>query len=192
MDLKVGKWAETDVHIGHYWNAFYILTSSFCSVVAVINYWLSKSFPTLTFSNQNSVSMCQSVPLASRQSTYLIINFRRNRRLKKIACYGGSMICFFFTYIYIYKRTIWVGRVVSMGRRECIENLVGKPERKRRTWGPKLRSENNIKIGFEEIQWGSVDLIYLAQIRDYCQIFLTSWGTVSFKNDSAPWSFFFV
>jgi len=44
--------------IEHYWNAFYILAFSFCSVVVVINFWPSKSFPTFTFSNQNSVRVC--------------------------------------------------------------------------------------------------------------------------------------
>jgi hypothetical protein len=40
--------------------------------------------------------------------------------------------------------------------------LIGKPARKRPLVRPRLRWEDNIKMGFREIGWGGIDLIYLA------------------------------
>jgi hypothetical protein len=44
--------------------------------------------------------------------------------------------------------------------------LVGKPEGKRPLWRPRHKWEGNIKMDFQEVGWGSVDWIELAQDRD--------------------------
>jgi hypothetical protein len=44
--------------------------------------------------------------------------------------------------------------------------LVGKPERKRPLGRPKLRWEDNIKKGLQELGCGVMDWMELAQVRD--------------------------
>jgi hypothetical protein len=44
--------------------------------------------------------------------------------------------------------------------------LVGKPERKRPLGGARRRWVDNIKMDLLEIDWGGVDWIRLAQVRD--------------------------
>jgi hypothetical protein len=44
--------------------------------------------------------------------------------------------------------------------------LVGRPEGRRSPGRPRLRWENNIKIYIEEVGWGYVDWIDMAQDRD--------------------------
>jgi len=55
------------------------------------------------------------------------------------------------------------GHVAHMGeRRGAYRVLVGKPEGRRPLGRPKCRWENNIKMGLQEMGWGSMDwLIWL-------------------------------
>ena len=51
-------------------------------------------------------------------------------------------------------------------RRGVYRVLVGKPEGKRPLGRPRRRWEDNIKMDLEEVGFGDVDWIYLAQDRD--------------------------
>ena len=53
-----------------------------------------------------------------------------------------------------------------MGRRGIYRVLVGKPEGKRPFGRPRRRWQNNIKMDLQEIGYGSMDWIELAQDRD--------------------------
>jgi len=54
-----------------------------------------------------------------------------------------------------------------MGERRGVYGvLVGKPEKKRPLGRPRIRCEDNIKMGFQEMGCGGMDLIELAQDRD--------------------------
>ena len=44
--------------------------------------------------------------------------------------------------------------------------MVGKPERKRPLGRPRFRWEDNIKMDLQEVAWGGMDWIELAQDRD--------------------------
>jgi hypothetical protein len=49
----------------------------------------------------------------------------------------------------------WAGHVARMGERKVLYRvLVWKPEGKRPLWRPKLRWEDNIKIGLQEVGCG--------------------------------------
>jgi hypothetical protein len=50
----------------------------------------------------------------------------------------------------------------------CIQGLVGKPEGKRPLGRPRHRWEDNIKIDLQEVGWGGMDWIDLAEDRDRC------------------------
>jgi hypothetical protein len=59
------------------------------------------------------------------------------------------------------------GHVARMGdRRGAYRILVGRPERKRPLQRPRLRWEYNITMDLQEVEWGSMDWIVLAQDRD--------------------------
>jgi hypothetical protein len=61
----------------------------------------------------------------------------------------------------------WVGNVELMGRGEVRTGfLVGKPEGERQLGRPRGRSEDNIGIDLQEVEFGCVDWIGLAQDRD--------------------------
>jgi hypothetical protein len=54
-----------------------------------------------------------------------------------------------------------------MGERKCIYRvLVGKPEGKRQLARPRRRWEYNIKMDIQEVGWGGMDWIDLAQDRN--------------------------
>jgi hypothetical protein len=44
--------------------------------------------------------------------------------------------------------------------------LVGRPEEKRRFGRPRCGLEDNIKMDFQEVGWGGMDWIAVAQYRD--------------------------
>jgi hypothetical protein len=59
------------------------------------------------------------------------------------------------------------------GQEKCIEVLVGRPHGKRPIGRPKRRWEDNIKMGLQEVGWGCMDWIALAQNRE------TLWASVN-------------
>jgi hypothetical protein len=64
------------------------------------------------------------------------------------------------------RRMRWAGHVARMGEVRGAYILVGRPEGWRPLGRPRRRWEDNIKIDLEEIGFGDVDWIYLAQDRD--------------------------
>jgi hypothetical protein len=61
----------------------------------------------------------------------------------------------------------WAGHVARVGEeREVYRVLVGKSEGKRLLGRPRRRFDNGITMDLEEIGWGSVEWIHLAQDRD--------------------------
>jgi len=65
------------------------------------------------------------------------------------------------------RRMRWVGHVARMREMRNIYNvLVRKPERKRPLGRHRRRQEDNIKMDPREIEWGVVDWMNLAQVRD--------------------------
>jgi hypothetical protein len=66
-----------------------------------------------------------------------------------------------------WRRIRWTGHVALMGeRRDVYRGLVGKPEGKRPLGRPRRRREDNIKMDLQEVGYGDVDWIELAQDRD--------------------------
>jgi len=62
---------------------------------------------------------------------------------------------------------ISAGHIARMGERRGVYRvLVGKPEGKRPLGRPRHRWEDNIKMDLQEVGWGSMDWIDLAQDRD--------------------------
>jgi len=51
-------------------------------------------------------------------------------------------------------------------RRGAYRVMVGKPEGKRKLGRPRRGWKDNIKLDLQEIDWGGLDWIYLAQDRD--------------------------
>jgi hypothetical protein len=51
-------------------------------------------------------------------------------------------------------------------RRGAYRALVGKPERRRPLGRPRCRWEDNIKMDLQEVGWGGIEWIDLAQDRD--------------------------
>jgi len=89
-------------------------------------------------------------------------------------------------------------------RRGIFRVLVGKPEGKRPLGKPRCRWEDNIKMDLQEMGWGSIDWIELAQNRDSWQALVNAvmnfWVVCNAENfstslencqllkkDSAPW-----
>ena len=65
------------------------------------------------------------------------------------------------------RRMRWVGHVACMGEgRGVYRVLVGKPEGKRPLGRPRLRWEDNVKMDLQEVGYGGMDWIELAQDRD--------------------------
>jgi hypothetical protein len=65
------------------------------------------------------------------------------------------------------KRMRWAGNVARMGeRRGAFRILVGRPEGRRPLGRPRRRWEDNIKMDLQEVGWGGMDWIDLAQDRD--------------------------
>jgi hypothetical protein len=65
------------------------------------------------------------------------------------------------------RRMRWAGHVARMGEgRNVYRVLVGKPEGRRPLGRPRRRWEDGIRMDLEEIGWGGVEWIHLAQDRD--------------------------
>ena len=79
---------------------------------------------------------------------------------------------FYCIYKYIFLRVIksrrikWVGHVARMGRGEAYSFLVGKPEGKRSLGRPRCRWEDSNKMDLQEVGFGGMGWIKLAQDRD--------------------------
>jgi len=68
------------------------------------------------------------------------------------------------------RRRRWVGHVAHMAeRRGSYRVLVWRPERRRHLGRCKHRWQHNIKMDLQEVGWGSMDRIDLAQKRDRCR-----------------------
>jgi len=75
------------------------------------------------------------------------------------------------------SRMRWVGHVARMGdSRGVYSVLMGKPEGKRPLGRPRRRWEDrsNIKMDLQEVGWGGMDLIDLAQDRNRWRILLNA------------------
>jgi len=69
----------------------------------------------------------------------------------------------------------WVGHLTRMGDRRVVYSiLVGKPEGKRTLGRPRRRWEDNKKMNLQEVGYGGVDWIELAQDRDMWQALVTA------------------
>jgi hypothetical protein len=65
------------------------------------------------------------------------------------------------------RRMRWAGHVSNMGEgRGSYRILVGRPERRRPLVRPRHRWEDNIKMDLQEVEWGGMDWIDMAQDRD--------------------------
>jgi hypothetical protein len=65
------------------------------------------------------------------------------------------------------RKIRWAGHVVRMWERRGVYRvLVGKPEGKIQLGRPRRRWEDNIRIDLQELGWGGMDWIDLAQDRD--------------------------
>ena len=61
----------------------------------------------------------------------------------------------------------WAGHVARMGERRGVYRVfVGKPERTRPLGRPRRRWEDNIKMDLQEVEYGDMDWMELAQDRD--------------------------
>jgi hypothetical protein len=71
-----------------------------------------------------------------------------------------------FTIVRVIKsrRMRWAGHVARMGEgRGAYRILVGRPEGRRPLWRARHRGEDNIKVDLQEVGWGRMDWIELAQ-----------------------------
>jgi hypothetical protein len=59
------------------------------------------------------------------------------------------------------------GHVGLMGDRSAYRGLVGTPDEKRPLGRPRRRREGNIKMDLQEVGWGDMDWIVLAQKRGW-------------------------
>jgi hypothetical protein len=65
------------------------------------------------------------------------------------------------------RRVRWAGHVARMGEgRGAYRILVGRPEGRRQLGRTRCKWEENIKMDFQEVGWGDMDWIDLAQDRD--------------------------
>ena len=63
------------------------------------------------------------------------------------------------------RRMRWAGHVARMGRKEAYTGFGGKPDGKRPLGRPRRRWEDNIKMDIQEVGFGVMDWIELAEDR---------------------------
>jgi hypothetical protein len=64
------------------------------------------------------------------------------------------------------RRMRWAGHVARMGEgRGAYRIMVGRPEGRRPLGRPRCRWEDNIKMDLQEVRWGGMDWIDMAQDR---------------------------
>ena len=74
-----------------------------------------------------------------------------------------------------WRRMRWAGHVARMGEERGVYRvLVGKPEGKRPLGKPRRRWVDNIRMDLQEVGYGSVDWIGLAQDRDRWQMLVST------------------
>jgi hypothetical protein len=106
-----------------------------------------------------------------------VINYYHQRWLKDVFIPQEYHILRLYFYVYSSpdiirqiksRRMRWAGHVARMGEGTNVYRvLVGKPEGKRPLERPRCRWEDGIKMDIEEIGWGGVEWIHLAQDRDH-------------------------
>jgi hypothetical protein len=65
------------------------------------------------------------------------------------------------------RRIRWAGHVARMReKRNAYRLLMGKPEGWRPLGRPRRKWKDNVKMNLEEIGWGCIDRVHLAQDRD--------------------------
>jgi hypothetical protein len=68
------------------------------------------------------------------------------------------------------RRMRWAEHVARTGERKGVYRVVvRKPEGNRPLGRPRRRWEDNIKMHYQELEWGSMDWIYLAQDKGTCE-----------------------
>lgn len=67
-------------------------------------------------------------------------------------------------------------------RRGAYRIFEGKPEKQRQLGRHRRRCENNIKMEFQKVEIGGVNLIYLHQNRDRCRVLVMQWLTCGFHE----------
>ena len=74
-----------------------------------------------------------------------------------------------------WRRMRWAGHVARMGEERGVYRvLVGKPEGKRPLGRPRRRWVDNIRMDLQEVGYGQVDWIGLAQDRDRWQVLVSA------------------
>ena len=73
------------------------------------------------------------------------------------------------------RRMRWAGHVARMGEEKAVYRvLVGKPEGKRPLGRPRRRWVDNIRMDLQEVGYGYMDWIGLAQDRDRWRTFVSA------------------
>jgi hypothetical protein len=73
------------------------------------------------------------------------------------------------------RRIRWVGHVACMSEGRCAyRTLVGRPEGRRPLGRPRHRWEDNIKIYLQEVGWGCMEWIDMAQDRDRWRVLVNA------------------
>jgi hypothetical protein len=81
------------------------------------------------------------------------------------------------------RRMKWMGQVARMEARTGVHGvLVGKPEGKRPPGGPRLRWEDNIKIGIQEVRCGGMDWTGYRQMSGTCENGNEPSGSIKWGN----------
>ena len=127
-------------------------------------------------------------------------------------CTPSSLWCVLLTKYYScdqIKKNEMGEHVARMGARTgAYRLLVGKPEGMRPLGRPRRRWLDCVENDLQEVGWGTMDWVDLAEdggswravvsavmnhrVALSVGYFLTSWELVSFKKDSAPWSYVYI